>query len=51
MYLDPTRDVITIDELCEALSIGKNTAYSLLNEYSGLRDTSVRRFGNRHSGK
>lgn len=31
MYLDPTRDVITIDELCEALSIGKNTAYSLLN--------------------
>ena len=25
--------------------------YFAFNEYSGLRDTSVRHFGNRHSGK
>lgn len=25
-------DLITIDELCEILVIGKNTAYKLLNE-------------------
>lgn len=31
MYIEPTRDIISIEELCEALSIGKNTAYSLLN--------------------
>ena len=31
MYIEPSRDIITIEELCESLSIGKNTAYSLLN--------------------
>lgn len=25
------QELITIDELCESLNIGKNTAYSLLN--------------------
>ena len=25
-------DVLTVDELCEALKIGKNAAYRLLNE-------------------
>lgn len=31
MYLDEPQDIITIDELCEWLAIGKNAAYSLLN--------------------
>lgn len=31
MYNDSIQDIITIDELCEKLLIGKNTAYSLLN--------------------
>lgn len=29
--LDNYNDLLTIDDLCEVLAIGKNTAYSLLN--------------------
>ena len=31
MYNDPN-DIISIDELCSILSIGRNAAYSLLND-------------------
>ena len=31
MYQEEFSDLITIDELCELLSIGRNYAYSLLN--------------------
>ncbi len=31
MYQNELSDLITVDELCEFLSIGKNSAYSLLN--------------------
>lgn len=31
MYLDDSQDIITIDELCEWLAIGRNAAYTLLN--------------------
>lgn len=31
MYLPNSQDIITIDELCEWLAIGKNAAYHLLN--------------------
>lgn len=31
MYNDELSDLITVDELCEWLSIGKNAAYTLLN--------------------
>ena len=31
MYNDPN-DLISVDELCEILSIGHNAAYALLNE-------------------
>lgn len=31
MYPDSSQDIITIDELCEWLAIGKNAAYHLLN--------------------
>lgn len=30
MYEDINKSLITLDELCESLLIGKNTAYSLL---------------------
>ena len=30
MFQENYNDMITIDDLCEMLSIGKNTAYSLL---------------------
>lgn len=30
MFDDEYREMITIEDLCEMLSIGKNTAYSLL---------------------
>lgn len=29
--LDVYNDLLTIDELCEALMVGRNTAYRLLN--------------------
>ncbi len=31
MYQDDLSDLITVDELCELLFIGKNAAYRLLN--------------------
>ena len=31
MYQNELSDLITVDELCEFLSIGKNSAYALLN--------------------
>lgn len=31
MYQDEPSDLITVDELCELLSIGRNSAYVLLN--------------------
>lgn len=31
MYSEYLQELITIDELCEWLSIGRNAAYSLLN--------------------
>ena len=31
MYTNVNSEIITIDELCEFLMIGKNTAYRLLN--------------------
>ena len=31
MYNNEPSELITIDELCELLMIGKNTAYTLLN--------------------
>ena len=31
MFSEDLSDLITVDELCEWLAIGKNTAYSLLN--------------------
>lgn len=31
MYNDELSDLITVDELCEWLAIGKNAAYTLLN--------------------
>lgn len=31
MYENGLTDLITVDELCELLFIGKNTAYALLN--------------------
>ena len=31
MFRENYNDMITIDELCEMLSIGKNTAYQLLS--------------------
>ena len=31
MYLNDSQDIITIDELCEWLCIGKNAAYRILN--------------------
>ena len=31
MYQTELSDLITVDELCELLSIGRNSAYSLLN--------------------
>jgi len=31
MYPDEISDLITIDDLCELLSIGRNSAYVLLN--------------------
>lgn len=31
MMLDVYNDLLTIDELCEALMVGRNTAYRLLN--------------------
>lgn len=31
MYQDESSDLITVDELCELLSIGRNSAYILLN--------------------
>lgn len=31
MYNDPN-DIISIDELCSILSIGRNAAYNLLND-------------------
>lgn len=31
MYENELTDLITVDELCELLFIGKNTAYALLN--------------------
>lgn len=30
MMLNNCRDILTVDELCEVLRIGKNTAYQLL---------------------
>lgn len=30
MMLNNYRDILTVDELCEVLRIGKNTAYQLL---------------------
>ena len=30
MFQDSYNDMVSIDELCEMLTIGKNTAYSLL---------------------
>ena len=32
MYQEDNSELITIDELCDILVIGKNTAYSLLND-------------------
>lgn len=32
MHNNEYMDLVTIDELCEILVIGKNTAYKLLNE-------------------
>lgn len=32
MNLDTYNDLITVDELCDILAIGKNTAYRLLND-------------------
>lgn len=32
MFQDTYTDIINIDELCEMLSIGKNTAYRLLRD-------------------
>mgnify|MGYP005778812467 CR=1 FL=1 len=32
MNYDVYSDLITVDELCDMLNIGKNTAYRLLNE-------------------
>lgn len=39
MYQNELSDLITIDELCEFLSIGRNSAYFLLNsgELKALR--------------
>lgn len=31
MYGESYQDLITIEELCEILTVGKNTAYRLLN--------------------
>ena len=31
MYHDELSDLITVDDLCELLSIGRNSAYALLN--------------------
>lgn len=31
MFQDTYNDMISIDDLCEMLTIGKNTAYNLLN--------------------
>ena len=31
MYTETSNELITIEELCDTLIIGKNTAYSLLN--------------------
>ena len=31
MYEELCQDLITIEELCEVLAVGKNTAYKLLN--------------------
>lgn len=31
MFQENYNDMVSIDELCEMLSIGKNTAYDLLN--------------------
>ena len=41
--LDEYRDIISIQELCEILIIGKNSAYKLLNE----KKISAFRIGNR----
>ena len=41
--LDEYRDIISIEELCEILIIGKNSAYKLLNE----KKISAFRIGNR----
>ena len=32
--LEPYNDLLTIDDLCEALMVGRNTAYRLLNSKS-----------------
>lgn len=39
MYRELYQDLITIEELCEILTVGKNTAYRLLNngEISAFR--------------
>lgn len=39
MTIEAYEDLITLEELCEILSIGKNTAYRLLNtkEFSAFR--------------
>lgn len=41
MYQEPNNDLITIEDLCEILSIGKNTAYRLLKN----REISAFRIG------
>lgn len=41
--LDDYRDIISIEELCKILIIGKNSAYKLLNE----KKISAFRIGNR----
>lgn len=38
--LDEYRDIISIEELCEILIIGKNSAYKLLNEKRSLHSGS-----------
>ena len=39
MYCNVEQEILTIDELCETLLIGKNTAYHLLNskEIAGFK--------------
>lgn len=55
-FMETAQNVVIIAGLLVAavliiLSIVSIIRRSVHFEYSGLRDTSVRRFGNRHSGK